>query len=183
VEAALAQARAKLAAFSRPDWDDHPVVDDTPLPDPEPWLEERAVLFEEAYRMEQELPDVGRLEERHGLLTRRIAGLEATSQAGYQLKAIEEAEMVLLDRVTRARQVGPRAEPIPLLVDDALAGYDGQDKLDLLHLLARLAEATQVVYLTDDPVTLEWAAARTGEGEALVVPPPAGPAPTIASVA
>ncbi|HEY3240579.1 MAG TPA: hypothetical protein VGL92_13495 [Acidimicrobiia bacterium] len=183
VEAELSVTQAALAAFSRPDWDEHPLVSDTPLPDPEPLLEERARLFEEAYRIERALPDVGRLEEGHGVLTRRIAGLEAASRAGYQLMAIEEAEMVLLGRVTQARQVGPRAEPIPLLVDDALAGYEREDKHDLLHLLARLAEATQVVYLTDDPVTLEWASARVEEGEALVVAPPTMPPPTVASVA
>lgn len=177
-EVELSEARAALAAHARPDWDEHPLLDDTPLPDPEPVLEERARLFEEAHRFERELPDVGRIEDRREALTRRIALLEAAAQAGYQLKRAEDAEMVLLGRVAQARRVGPWSEPIPLVVDDALAGYDRQDKYDLLHLLARLTEATQVVYLTNDPVTLEWASARAQEGAALVIPPS-----TIASVA
>jgi hypothetical protein len=183
VEVELSEARAALAALSRPDWDESPHVGDTPPPDPEPLLEERARLFEEAYRIERELPDVERFQDRHGALTRRIGCLEAASRAGYHLRSVEEAEQVLLDRIAQCHRVGPRDEPIPLVVDDALAGYDLQDKHDLLHLLARLAEATQVVYLTDDPVTLEWASARAQEGEILVVPPPAVPPPAIASVA
>ena len=113
---------------------------------------------------------MGRIEDRRDALKRRIALLETAAQAGYQLKRAEDAEMILLGRIAQARRVGPRGEPIPLVVDDALAGYDRQDKYDLLHLLARLTEVTQVVYLTDDPVTLEWAAARTREGDALVTP-------------
>jgi hypothetical protein len=178
MEAELSEARATLAALARDDRDERPLVSVARLLDPEPLLEERSRLFEEAYRVERELPDVGRLEDRRAALTRRIALLEAASQAGYQLKTVEEAEMVLLGRIAQARRVGPRAEPIPLMVDDALAGFSRQDKHDLLHLLARLTEATQVVYLTDDPVTLEWAAARAREGEALVGSPSA-----IASVA
>jgi len=186
VEMELSEARAALAALAAhagPDGDEHLLVDDTPLPDPEPLLEERARLFEEASRIERELPDVGRLEDRRETLTRRLTLLETTSQAGYQLKSAEEAEMVLLGRVAQARRVGPRAEPIPLVVDDALAGFDPQDKYDLLDLLARLTEATQVVYLTDDEVTLEWASTRGREGEALVTSPSGTPPPTIASVA
>ncbi|MGH9035290.1 MAG: hypothetical protein ACRD0O_05955 [Acidimicrobiia bacterium] len=183
VEVELSEARSALAAFSRPDWDGSPLVGDTPLPDPEPLLEERARLFEEAHRIERQLPDVQRLQDRLGTLARRIGCLEAASRAGYHLKSVEEAEMVLLDRIAQCHRVGPRDEPIPLVVDDALAGYDLEDKDDLLHLVARLAEATQVVYLTDDPVTLEWASARAQEGEILVVPPPATLPPAIASVA
>lgn len=183
IEVELSAAWSALAALSRPGWDEHPFCGETPLPDPEPLLEERAHLFEEAYRIERELPDLGRLEDRHVTLTRRIAWLEAASRDGYQLKSIEEAEMVLLGRVAQARRVGPGEEPVPLLIDNALAGYDRQDKHDLLHLLARLAETTQVVYLTDDVVTLEWASAQAREGEALVVPPPTVPPAAIASVA
>jgi hypothetical protein len=178
VEAELSAARAALAAHGRPDWDGDPPGPDEPLPDPEPLLEEQAHLFEEAYRIERELPDIGRLEDRRMALTRRIHLLEAASQAGYHLRSMADAEMVLLGRVAQARRVGPRSEPIPLVVDDAFAGFDAADRYDLLDLLARLTETTQVVYLTDDPVTLEWAAARAGQGEALVVPPSA-----IASVA
>ncbi len=183
VEAELSEARAALAALSRPEWDEGPLVSDTPLPDPEPLLEERARVFEEAYRMARDLPDVGPLEARHDALIRRIADLEAASQAGFHLKAVEEAENVLLDRVAQVHRVGLKAEPIPLLVDDALAGYALGDKHDLLHLLARLAEATQVVYLTNDRETLDWASVQAREGGALVVPPPAVPPPAIASVA
>jgi hypothetical protein len=181
VEAELARARAEVAAHGRPDWDEHPEVSDTLLPDPEPLLEERARLFEQAYRLELQLPDVRPYEDQQATLSRRIAQLDAAARAGFQQKSLKEAEMVLLDRVAQARRVGGDAEPIPLLVNDALAAFDPEERQDLLHLLARLAETIQIVYLTEDPVTLEWAAAQAQAGEALVIGP-APPSP-IASVA
>ncbi len=182
LEGKLSEARAAHAALGHPDWDDDPRVGDTPLPEPAPLLEERARLFEEAHRIELELPDVGRLEGRRTALEGRIAFLEAASRTGYHLQSVEEAESVLIDRVAHVFRVGPAAEPLPLLVDDAFAGFDIEDRHDLLHLLARLAEGTQVVYFTEDPLTLEWAAAQVQAGEALVVPPPSPP-PAVASVA
>ncbi|HVW31705.1 MAG TPA: hypothetical protein VHL53_04115, partial [Acidimicrobiia bacterium] len=90
-----------------------------------------------------------------------------------QLVAAEEAEMVLLGRFAQTRRVGPEAEPVPILVDDALAAFPRHEKTRLLDLLARLGDASQVVYLTDDPETLEWARSRavTG-GLGLLAPSP-----------
>ena len=79
--------------------------------------------------------------------------------------------MVLLGRFAQTRRVGPEAEPVPILVDDALAGFPRHDKWRLLDLLARLGEASQVVYLTDDEETLDWARSRSaGNSLGLIVP-------------
>jgi len=80
------------------------------------------------------------------------------------LVAAEEAEMVLLGRFAQTRRVGPEAEPVPVLVDDALAAFSRHEKWRLLDLVARLGEASQVVYLTDDEETLEWARSRAVNG-------------------
>jgi hypothetical protein len=182
VEAELEAARAAIAAFGRPDWDEDPRLDDTALPDPEPLLEERARLFEKAYRLELKLPDLRPLEDRQEELALQIARLESAARAGFDLKNLEGAEMVLLDRIAQVRRIGPEAEPIPLFVDDAFADFGEEDRVDLLHLLARLAETTQVVYLTADPLTLEWAAAQAQAGEGAVIGQGPTP-PSIASVA
>jgi hypothetical protein len=178
VQADLAAARAELARWSRPDWDEDPLVTDAPLPDTASLTQERATVAAEADGIERSLPDPRRLSDRREALARRVAILEANSGGGSRLLSFEESEMALLGRFAQARRVGPEAEPIPVVVDDALAGFPRHDKWRLLDLLARLGEASQVVYLTDDPDTAEWAAARARQGSASLLRPDA-----VASVA
>jgi uncharacterized protein YhaN len=103
-----------------------------------------------------------------------VAILEVSAGTGPLLVTAEEAEMVLLGRFAQTRRVGPDAEPIPVLVDDALAAFPRHDKWRLLDLVARLGEASQVVYLTDDEETLEWARSRSVKGSiGLLAPEPA----------
>jgi len=178
VEAELGAVRAELARYSRPDWDEAPLLSDAPLPDTARLAEDRARVAAEADAVERSLPDVKRLADRRDALARRVDILEASSGAGSRLLSFEESEMVLLGRFAQARRVGPEAEPVPIVVDDALAGFPRHDKWRLLDLLARLGEASQVVYLTDDPDTAEWAAARARQGNAALIRPDA-----VASVA
>jgi hypothetical protein len=118
------------------------------------------------------LPDIDRLADRREALARRVTILETSAgTAGPVLVAAEEAEMVLLGRFAQTRRVGPEAEPVPVLVDDALAAFPRHEKWRLLDLLARLGEASQVVYLTDDEETLDWARSRSVNGSlGLAVP-------------
>ncbi|MGH8994399.1 MAG: hypothetical protein ACRDZ7_23060 [Acidimicrobiia bacterium] len=171
VEADLATARTQRARYSRPDWDAAPVVTDGPLPDTASLTDERARVAAEADAIERRLPDTGRLSDRRDALARRVAILEASSGPGLHLLSFEEAEMALLGRFAQARRVGPEAEPVPIVVDDALAAFPRHDKWRLLDLLARLGEASQVIYLTDDPDTAEWAAARARQGSAALLRP------------
>jgi uncharacterized protein YhaN len=92
------------------------------------------------------------------------------------LVAAEEAEMVLLGRFAQTRRVGPEAEPVPVLVDDALAAFPRHEKWRLLDLLARLGEASQVVYLTDDEETVDWARSRAAKAAAGLIAPDPVPA-------
>jgi hypothetical protein len=166
VEADLAQARTALARLSRRDWDEDPLVlaSDAPDPDTQTLTEERARLVQDLERAQRARPDVDRLADRCDALKRRVAILETSSGAGSPLLSFEQTEMLLLGRVAQNRRVGPESEPVPLLIDDALAGFARHDKRRLLDLLTRLGEASQVVYLTDDPETLEWAGSRAAEG-------------------
>ena len=91
--------------------------------------------------------------------------------------------MVLLGRFAQTRRIGPEAEPIPVIVDDALAAFPRHDKWRLLDLVARLGEASQVVYLTDDEETLEWARSRSVKGRlGLLAPEPAAAVTEAAAV-
>ena len=117
------------------------------------------------------LPDIDRLFDRREALARRVAILEVSAGTGPLLVTAEEAEMVLLGRFAQTRRVGPEAEPVPVLVDDALAAFPRHEKWRLLDLVARLGEASQVVYLTDDEETVEWARSRSVKGSIGVIAP------------
>jgi uncharacterized protein YhaN len=98
-----------------------------------------------------------------------VAILENASGTGPNLLTFEEAEMVLLGRLAQARRVGRHSESLPIMVDDALAAFARHDKRRLLDLLSRLSEASQIVYLTDDRETIEWAESRTEDGRVAVL--------------
>ncbi|HLJ08545.1 MAG TPA: hypothetical protein VKX24_08400, partial [Acidimicrobiia bacterium] len=175
VEADLGRARAALARLARPEWENLPAPAAFSAADADTetegadriaeLLDERARVVAEADAAGRGLPDVDRLVDRREALARRVAVLETSAGTGGPvLVAAEEAEMVLLGRFAQTRRVGPEAEPVPVLVDDALAAFPRHDKWRLLDLLARLGEASQVVYLTDDDETIEWARSRAGNG-------------------
>jgi hypothetical protein len=195
VEADLGQARATLARLARPEWENLPAppafpvlssagagnvaLDGTDTDESQAdrvarLVEERTRVVAEADAAGRSLPDVDRLADRREALARRVTILETSAGTGPLLVAAEEAEMVLLGRFAQTRRVGPEAEPVPVLVDDALAAFPRHEKWRLLDLLARLGEASQVVYLTDDEETLDWARSRSGNGSlGLLAPQPA----------
>jgi hypothetical protein len=173
VEADLVRAREILGRLSRPEWENLPAppsfpisaTEDGPGADPVAQLvEERARIAAEAETAGRSLPDIDRLADRREALARRVTILEASAGTGPQLVTAEEAEMVLLGRFAQTRRVGPEAEPVPVLVEDALAAFPRHEKFRLLDLVARLGEASQVVYLTEDEETLEWARSRAVNG-------------------
>jgi hypothetical protein len=176
VEADLGRARAILARLARPEWENLPAPPAFPAPssgdDPVEdetdrvarLVEDRARAVTEAEAAGRGLPDIDRLADRREALSRRVAILETSAGTGPLLVAAEEAEMVLLGRFAQTRRVGPEAEPVPVLVDNALTAFPRHEKWRLLDLLARLGEASQVVYLTDDEETLDWARSRSVNG-------------------
>jgi hypothetical protein len=199
VEADLGEARGVMARLARPEWENLPAPPAFPLSgSAEPGhvghtghangqataedgtdhvgrlIEERARVAADLEAAGRSLPDIDRLADRREALSRRVMILETSAGTGPPLVTAEEAEMVLLGRFAQTRRVGPEAEPVPVLVDDALAAFSRHEKWRLLDLLARLGEASQVVYLTDDEETLEWARSRSVNGSlGLLAPEPA----------
>ncbi|MGH9009432.1 MAG: hypothetical protein ACRDYF_06220, partial [Acidimicrobiia bacterium] len=199
VEADLGEAQAVMVRLARPEWENLPAPPAFPLSgsatlgdgdgdghrddnaSTEDGTDRVGRLIEKRTRVAAELdaagrslPDIDRLADRREALTRRVTILEASAGTGPLLVTAEEAEMVLLGRFAQTRRVGPEAEPIPVLVDDALAAFPRHEKWRLLDLVARLGEASQVVYLTDDEESLEWARSRSAKGSlGLLAPEPA----------
>jgi hypothetical protein len=121
---------------------------------------ERSQLVEELERCEWDLPHVEHLTARRSALQLRVAELEASLRAGHLLPSVADVETALVDRADRALRVGRHRESLPLVIKAALDHFDTDDKRSLLDVVARLADTVQVVYLTDDPETLAWAAKR-----------------------
>jgi hypothetical protein len=77
---------------------------------------------------------------------------------------VERTRAALLGRVALLRTDGVTAVA-PLVLDEALVGLAPDDLLDLLDLVIRVAERTQVVLLTGDPATTTWARHRAAGGQ------------------
>ena len=139
---------------------DNPSIDDTRRV-----TAEQRKLVQALQRVERNLPDIGELNDKHSVLEQDVAALETTLNAGRSLVSAQEAEMILLRRAGEAGRNDRRREPLPLVVDDALADFGTSDKRRLLDAIARCADTTQVVYLTDDPATMSWASSQASGGE------------------
>jgi hypothetical protein len=68
----------------------------------------------------------------------------------------EAVEFYLLSRLASMRNVS-FAGSVPLVVDDAFTGLASEDVRSLLGKLEKMAEAVQIIYLTDDEVITNWA--------------------------
>jgi hypothetical protein len=163
VRADLARARQTVQRLARPGWSGR-TIPDGPDPDAEQLHRERDEVRGELESAQRHLPDLGRIGDRRLALQRRVHVLEDAAGATVTLISGQELEMYVLGRFASARRVGPEAEPVPMLVDNALVAVPRAEKWRMLDLMARLAEATQVFYLTDDAEALEWAHTRAQEG-------------------
>lgn len=168
IEKALGAARALLAACTDPG----PVGDDDAL------SAGRSQLAEELERAVWDLPDVEHLGARHSALDGQVAGLEAWLRVGRRPRRLEEVEPILAARAAQTLRVGRHREPLPLVVDAALGSTGFTDRRPLLELIARMAETTQVIYLTDDPEPPALVAGRVGS--ARMDPSPPGGIATVA---
>lgn len=79
----------------------------------------------------------------------------------------DDAEWFLLARLASQRSVS-FAGSVPLVLDDALAGFDQDSARRVLGRLERMAATVQLVVVTEDLVTAAWAEALGPERAAIV---------------
>jgi len=84
----------------------------------------------------------------------------------------DEIEWYLLARVAAQRAVCLGGS-LPLLLDGALDGLDEQQLAHVLGRLERMADAVQVIVVSDDPRAAAWAVSAGQERAAVVHPQPA----------
>lgn len=101
----------------------------------------------------------------------RLQDIVAAGDVGEATPA-EELEWYLLARLASQRAVSIGGS-LPVVLDDALAGLDDEDVLHILERLEPMAEAMQLIVLSEDPVVSQWAL-DAGPSRAAVVQP--GPA-------
>jgi DNA repair exonuclease SbcCD ATPase subunit len=83
----------------------------------------------------------------------------------------EEIEWYLLARLAAQRAVSLGGS-LPLLLDDALVGLDEEQLRHVLGRLERMADAVQVIVVSDDPLAASWALMAGQERAAVVRPQP-----------
>ena len=120
------------------------------------------------------MPDVEHLSDRKAAVERRVHVLE--SSAGGEFGGddggidVEDVRRQLIARLTDARKAAGD-EHLPVLLDETLVRVRGDFKWDLLDLLDRVADKTQIVYLTDDHDVVLWARRRAGGGSLMLLEP------------
>ena len=94
---------------------------------------------------------------------------EGLPDAPSEAAGVERYEWYLLARLASQRSVS-YAGSVPLVIDEALLAFGDDDVDHLLGRLEKMADAVQVVYMSDDPRVWEWAD-RAGLDRAAVVQP------------
>jgi len=130
--------------------------------------------------------DLGVAEEAAGLAAGALLAADAQRQEAHalvdalppvlggideDLSVAEEIEWYLLARLAAQRSVS-LAGSLPLVLDDALGGLDEDDLGHVLGRLERMAEAVQVIVVTDDARSAAWAQLAGSDRAAVVSPQP-----------
>jgi hypothetical protein len=173
VEAELSRLEAQARAEHRPEWGPAVEPDDTEEPDVNK-LQRRRAVAAQAYETAIGLvPDVEHLADRKAAVERRVHVLESSIDGEPALGSsvdVEDVRRELIARLTAARK-GAGDEALPVLIDDALVRVRGDQKWEMLDLVERVADKTQVVYLTDDHDVVVWARRRAGGGSLALLEP------------
>jgi hypothetical protein len=174
VEKELADLEARAHNEHRAEWGSSV----TPMDGDEPDVDELARRREstaQAYETAAKLvPDVDLLADRRNAVERRVAVLESSlgdQPSANPLLETPDIEQLLLARVIAARNAGPGGEVLPVLLDEPFLRLRGDSKWAMLDLVERLAEKTQMIYLTDDVDVVVWARRRSALGVLALLEP------------
>jgi len=171
IEAELGRLEALVLREHRPEWGSTVAPDDSEEPDVSD-LQRRRAVASQAYDTALNLvPDVEHLADRKAAVERRVHVLESSLEGGGGggepgIDA-EDVRGQLIARLTDARKAAGD-EALPVVLDETLVRVRGEHKWELLDLIERVADKTQIVYLTDDYDVVVWARRRAG-GSALAL--------------
>lgn len=158
LEAELVELEARVEAGRRLSWDLSPEPTEPPA-DPDVLVARRRELS--ARIAGNPGPDLVEIARRRDLAVDRVRALE--DQLGELEQGPASLQQRLTDRVARTSWLGDHEDRLPVLVDEALASMEDDQKVAALELFVRLSGRTQVVVLSDDPVVSGWAKANAGD--------------------
>jgi hypothetical protein len=173
VEAELSKLEAQARHMHRPEWGTTIEPSDDEEPDVQELLRRRQVSLQAYETAETLVPDVEHLADRKAAVERRVSVLESSLEAPSSSGAgvdTEEVQRQLLARLAAARRPGGD-EVLPVVLDETLVRVRGERKWELLDLVERLADKTQIVYLTDDHDVVLWARRRAASDSLALLEP------------
>jgi hypothetical protein len=174
VERELVELESRVRQEHRPEWGTSVTAQDAEEPDVEALAQKRESTAH-AHEMAAKLvPDVDLLADRRSAVERRVAVLESSlgeTASANPLFETPDIEQMLLARVIAARNAGPTGEALPVVLDEPFLRLHGESKWAMLDLVERLAEKTQMIYLTDDVDVVVWARRRSASGSLVLLEP------------
>jgi hypothetical protein len=172
IEAELGRLEALARREHRPEWGATVEPDDSEEPDVTDLQRRRAVAAQAYETAIGFVPDVEHLMDRKAAVDRRVHVLEASldGEGGGNGIDVEDLRRQLIARLTDARK-GGTGESLPVLLNEPLIRVRGEAKWELLDLIERVADKTQVVYLTDDHDVVVWARRRAGGSSLALLEP------------
>ncbi|HTN80779.1 MAG TPA: hypothetical protein VMK16_13960 [Acidimicrobiales bacterium] len=139
--------------------------DDLIEPDVPELMRTREGLLALVAQARAKVPDMTQLNDRHAAVARRVAALEEGSGLSESvLVDPSDLQERLLARLGRARHAAPDGGPLPAILDEPFLNVPAGHKWDLLDMVERLSEGSQIIYLTDDPYVAAWAKRRSDSG-------------------
>lgn len=178
IEDDLIRLQAEARRLKRPEWASV-TPKDADGPDVAELRERHEELLDHLSSLPRDTTDLELLADRHSSMGRRVAALESRSAGGQHETVAQRMEDIhenLLAHLTRATHAGPADESVPVLLDEPFLAVPAERKWELLDMLCRLGEKTQLVYLTDDPFVASWARRRAAAGQITLLEPIAEPA-------
>ena len=94
----------------------------------------------------------------------------ALVDAATQVEAVASSRLKKLAATLAAQRALSYAGSVPMVIDDAFLGIDADEVRSLLGKLEQVSESVQIIYLSDDPVVIEWTAS-VGLNRAAAVSP------------
>jgi len=167
IEDDLVRVQGEVSRLRRPEW-----ASVEPADAAGPGVEElvarqagvRAQLEQEG---DDVVVDAERLKDRQAAMERRVAALETQADSdhpGSTIAQVADVQQYLVAHLTKAGHCGPNDESVPVVLDDPFLRIAADRKWELLDMLRRLGEKTQLIYLTDDPFVAAWARRRASAG-------------------
>jgi hypothetical protein len=160
VDAEARELALELARSRRPHWELSEEPTEPPA-DPDELARLRAALAARIAERDGAV-DLATMGRRVAAAAERVRSLES-EQAAVEAGPLSLRRR-LADRIARSTWVGANEENLPILIDDAFAEVEPGELFELLDMVVRLSDRTQIVLLTGSATIGKWARREAEHG-------------------